>query len=221
MGPPAGWSGRDHPAFISAFALRDLPVEENGCTKRAKLTELQALRARQKTLRGEFRGIEVGLQSRCADGVLVPCDCPICLDIVDENDLGSASGRPFLVRILRCGHVFHEECLRDALIRCRRRCPKCRGAITEEDRDEPARPGLRVARPSSPAGARPAIRSLRPPGADDAQGERPAAPPRAVPQTRQVVRRYVVSKYVLVPLYVPVYLRPPWLDGGRPRSVTW
>ena len=37
--------------------------------------------------------VKVGLQSRSADGSLVPCDCPICLDVVDENDSGCAAVR--------------------------------------------------------------------------------------------------------------------------------
>ena len=39
------------------------------------------------------------------------------------------SGRPLLVRILRCGHVFHEECLRDAL----RSLFKCGGLFDEAE----------------------------------------------------------------------------------------
>jgi hypothetical protein len=226
--PQAGWSGRDHPAFVSACALRENSFfaadkkEANGCSARCcKPGEIQALRARQKTLHVEFRGLEVGLQSRGSDGALVPVDCPICLDVVDENDPGTpGAGRPFLLRISRCGHVFHEECLRDAL-RCRRRCPKCRGCITEDDREDiprgPRVPRLR-ARPRSP---RPTTRATAGSWVDETSssvGSRSAVPQQAL----QVVRSYIVSKQWVV--LVPMYTLPPAMNmyiGSRPRSVTW
>jgi len=226
--PQAGWSGRDHPAFVSACALRENSFfdkkESNGCSRHCKPCEIQALRARQKSLCFEFRGLEVGFQCRGSDGALVPVDCPICLDVVDENDPGlPGASRPLLVRILRCGHVFHEECLRDAL-RCRRRCPKCRGVITEDDREDiprgPRVPRLR-ARPRSP---RPASRAALGGWLDEStssNGSRSAVPQQAL----QVVRSYIVSKQwvVLVPS-MPMYTLPPAMNmyiGSRPRSVTW
>jgi hypothetical protein len=223
------WSGRDNPAFVSALALRENqnppfltdkdPASGFSRVTSCKQGEIHALRARQKSLRCEFRGVEVGLQCRGADGNLIPCDCPICLDVVDENDPGTPdAGRPFLARILRCGHVFHEECLRDAL-RFRRRCPKCRGCLTDDEQEGPRVPRLRARNSGN------ALRSLRTNSSDEPSTSY-VPPPTSSTLQQQVVRSYVVAKQwvLLLPLYeCKMYAVPTTMSMyvGRPHSVSW
>ena len=44
-------------------------------------------------------------------------DCPICLEPFSDSDG---------VRVLPCGHVYHDQCVRSWLVTCHADCPSCR-----------------------------------------------------------------------------------------------
>ena len=49
-------------------------------------------------------------------------DCPICLHPMTETDK--------VATLLPCGHRFHTQCIRDALVSTRELCPVCKRTVT-------------------------------------------------------------------------------------------
>lgn len=49
-------------------------------------------------------------------------DCPICIETFTEDDW---------VRLLPCGHVYHDSCVKVWLVSCSADCPTCRHDFTE------------------------------------------------------------------------------------------
>ncbi len=54
-------------------------------------------------------------------------DCPICLESFLPND--------FINSMAKCGHIFHQECIRKWLL-CRTTCPYCRSEIFTPEEEE-------------------------------------------------------------------------------------
>eukprot|EP00906_Rhabdomonas_costata_P018288 RCo026693 len=85
---------------------------------------------RERAQRAKFRRRLMAIEEQRAAaraGQFAATSCPICLE--DYEPEGSPSRKP--TRLLRCGHVFHEECIHtwESSGRSTAQCPICRGPI--------------------------------------------------------------------------------------------
>ena len=62
------------------------------------------------------------LISRVKRNMETDIDCPICLHPMTNTDK--------VATLLPCGHRFHTQCIRDALVSTRELCPVCKSTVT-------------------------------------------------------------------------------------------
>ena len=80
----------------------------------------------QKTLRGKHGRIRAKkFRSIQRDNAIKDNECPICSEPLTQD-----------VRVLRCGHRFHNECIENGLRAGITRCALCRTPIVEPDEQE-------------------------------------------------------------------------------------